>query len=386
MNRLISDGWFQLFAIGALLSLGLLIYDGSAGGHAILADNRISSLSTPVVPLAPSPPVPVVSAPPPAPISLAQMSASPPPIKSAIEDARIPSSETLVRAPTQSGPPERAVPQRAEPERVVPERAAPAPVQTSFPIYRIVPKKRGRWVVANLPGPDVDSPSIARVIFSAADGDEILLKPGLYQEPLLIWRKNLTLRGLGLRPEDVLLTSPDTLAVLKIDEASVKLENVRIEPEKGYSATAAAVLVRGRLTLRHVTARSRDVAILAAQSGERTTSIDADDSLFDGYYADLLVRGQARVELKNVRFTNPRQPIVVWRDSRVKIDSCRFRKTADSRMYAYMESSVAVANTPTAPAVSMRRSTKDAGEDARRFRFGRAAPSASWLRNNVQRP
>ena len=360
MRRLLSDGWFQIFGATALLSLGVLAYDRSA------------PRPEPMIRLEPEPPA-SAAAPSAAP---ALPTAAPTPPQADAAEQR-PSLESLIRTPAEERPASSAA-----------GGSAPG-AQESFPIFRIVPKTRGRWIVANLAGPDVDSPSIARAIYSAADGDVILLKPGLYLEPLEILGKNLTLRGLGARPEEVLVTSPNPAAVLKLDGASVRLENLRIEPERGYSATAAAVLVRsGRLRLLNVTARSQDVAILAAQGRESETSLDVDSSLLEGAYADLEVRGQARIALKNVRFTNPRQPIVVWRDTKVRIDSCRFAATPETRLYAYEESSVAVAGSPTAPPVSWRRSERDAGADKLRFPGGPAGAAAlrptRWLQDMLQ--
>jgi len=322
----------------ALLSFGILAYD------------RLTSGSASLVRLEPEPLVAAA----PTPATNLEPSAPPPQAKA----APLASSVTLVR------PPE---------GEVQPERSETAPARAKFAIFRIAAKTHGRWVVSNRPGSDVDSPSIARVIFSAADGDVILLKPGLYVEPLAITRKKLTLRGLGARPEEVLVTSPDRAAVLTVDESSVKLENLRLEPMKGYSASAAAVRVRsGKLDLLNVTARSQDVAILASQGRESETLISAASSLFEGGYADLEVRGQARVALKNVRLTNPRQPIVVWRDVKATIKSCQFVKTAETRLFVYEESSIDISGSPTAPAVARQRSIQDAQADTQRFSGGQS--------------
>jgi hypothetical protein len=343
----------------SVLSLGIHVYD------------RLETRSARTAKFEPEPPI--ASAPAPA-------AAPAPPVAVAVAPAPLPAPTSV---PTPAPAPRVDVSERPAPE--------PAPAPANSTIFRSSPRAKGRWVVANQAGPDVDSTSLARAISGAAGGDMILLKPGLYTEPLEISGKTLTLRGLGAQPEEVLVTSPDRTAVLKIEGASVKLENLRIEPERGASAAAAAVLVRsGRLTLINVTARSEDVAILAAQGGDRETSVDASSSLLEGAYAGLLVRGQARVALKRVQFTNARQPIVVWRDVKMKIESCRFARTAETRLFAYEESSAAVDDSPTAPPVSRRRSAADADADRLRFSGDQpggmtAAAQTKWTQNIFQK-
>jgi hypothetical protein len=276
------------------------------------------------------------------------------------------SPENYVRAGSGNAP--RSVAGESASPSAAATGAAGAAGAPSFPIFKIAPKTTGRWIVSNQEGPDVDSPSIARVIFSAADGDLVLIRPGMYLEPLMVLNKTLTFRGLGARPEEVLITSPSPTAVLEIFHGTVNLVNLRIEPEKGFSATAAAVyVVSGRIALRDVVARSQGAAIQAAQGQGSDTVVEAASSRLDGAYADVLVRGKARVAMKNVDFTNARQPLVVWRDTELRLDSCRFPKDAKARIYAYEESSVSVNGTPSAPLVFTKRADPDAAADKAKF-------------------
>ena len=370
MKRILSDGWFQTFA--AIVGLCLL---ATAYDRFVVHEAAAVGAAPPVpAAAAPAAPAPVLDAPGRAP-------------------APRPAEADVLAEGAKRSPVDMVRPPAEEAKGVLgQEGAAAAPAAPNFPIFRIAPKKRGVWVVSQDEGADVDSPSIARVIFSAADGDEIRIRPGKYAEPLEVEGKILTFRGTGDRPEDVVLTSPDAAAVLKVVRGGVKLMNLLIEPQEGLGA-AAVYATAGRVTLRGVVARSwTGPAVQAAQGGETQTVIDAASSRLDGGYADMLIRGKARVTVKDVDFTNALQPIVVWRDTAVGVKSCRFpRGNPRARLYVDGDSSIAVEDSPTAPPVA-RRSDADAVHDKARFgadrqgplRLGGAAanaPAKKWLKD-----
>jgi hypothetical protein len=360
MRKILGDGWFQTFAAIAGLCLLTLAYDRlivhpeplNPIERVLATPEAIALGATPPVPTAPVPTAPAVA--------LAAPGRAPGPRRAetdAAMDGANRSPVDMVRPPEEAAKPDVGADGQAE-----------VPVAQNFAIYRIAPKKKGTWIVSGEDGPDVDSPSLARVIFSASDGDEIRIRPGVYAEPLEVKGKILIFRGMGARPEEVLLTSPDMTAVLKVLRGGVKLSNLRIEPEKGVSAGAAAVYASaGRVTLRGVVARSEGAALQAAQGGDTQTVIDVASSRLAGGYADMLIRGKARVAAKDVDFGNPLQPIVVWRDTAVSVKSSRFHgKNPTARLYVDGDSSIAVEDSPTAPPVA-RRSDADAVRDKAHF-------------------
>ena len=389
MKRILADGWFQMFTAVAGLSVLIWAFDRRAPAPLLPEPPTAAVYSMPLSSVRSSPAAAPVSAPASMPVSAPAAAPVSAPVlppsaartaASRAEAASRLSPENYVRAGSGNAP------RSVAGESPSPMGAAPsAAASGSFPIFRIAPKTTGRWIVSNQEGPDVDSPSIARVIFSAADGDLILIRPGMYLEPLMVLHKTLTFRGLGAKPEEVLITSPSPTAVLEIFHGTVNLVNLRIEPEKGFSATAAAVyVVSGRVALRDVVARSQGAAIQAAQGQGSDTVVEAASSRLDGAYADVLVRGKARVAMKNVDFTNARQPLVLWRDTELRLDSCRFPKDAKARIYAYEESSVSVNGTPSAPPVFTKRADPDAAADKAKFasdqKSGQPA-RAGWMKD-----
>jgi hypothetical protein len=238
---------------------------------------------------------------------------------------------------------------------------------------------RGRWVVSNEPGPDVDSTSIAEIVARASSGDLVLIRPGLYIGHLELLRKSLTLRGLGSRPEEVMLTSPDSTAVMTAHWSTARLENLMIQPSREASLTAAAISVwSSKITLKNVVASSLGPAIESAQGDDSGTALSISSSKLNGSYADILVRGTARVALTDDDFSNERQPIVVWRDAHVTVKSCRFHAGPAARIYAYSDSSVDVEDSRTAPPLASERERADISADQDHFLPKCLAREYSW--------
>jgi hypothetical protein len=230
----------------------------------------------------------------------------------------------------------------------------------AFPIFQITAKTRGQWIVSSSGDDRADSPSIARVIYSAASGDVVLIRPGKYAETLAISHKSLTFRGTGSEPGAVVLSAP-----ISIDGGSVQLENLQVEPaDEGGPGAAAIYASSAKLSLKRVIARSAGTAVKAEQKDGDEVSVRAVASQLDGSYADVLVRGRAFVYLKDDRFSNAQQPVVAWRDAHVTVESCRFPSEPGGRIYAYEESDAAVSGSPTAPRVARERAAQGAAADS----------------------
>jgi hypothetical protein len=282
-----------------------------------------------------------------------------------------PAGQTAPAAPVPSAPPAAA----PRPEEVASRAEAAArgsPVgwigagagETPAPQKHEAARPReGRMMgaAADEPGAVREAPMrLQASIYKASDGDVILVPPGRYDEALAIG-KSLTLRGTGATPSDVLIAAP-----VMVNHASVRFENLKIAPAvQGGPNSSAIWATSAKLTLDRVVVVFLGVAVKAGQSQEQPTSVRIVSSELNGEYADLLVRGSARVELVHDRLLGGNQAIAAWRDVHVSVDSCRF--AAGSRIYAAEDSAVAVRASPTAPRRTSIRSAEDARIDHTQF-------------------
>jgi hypothetical protein len=98
--------------------------------------------------------------------------------------------------------------------------------------------------------------------------------------------------------------------------------------------------------------------------GQDPAVIEASSSRLSGTVADLLVRGKARVDLKDVTFSNALQPIVAWRSTELVLRSCRFTDDAGLKLFVYANSRVRFVDMPHPPKVVSTRDTVAARADA----------------------
>jgi len=237
---------------------------------------------------------------------------------------------------------------------VAPRQAAPAAATYN----RILPSQSGIFSVgkAGLTGSDTDS--LRDAVFSAANGDLILVKPGTYEGPIEITGKSVRIRGTGASPGDVVVRWTGPGATISARFGALDLENVRVTrgsffespiSKPGGAVYAAAATV----TMRKVELSSddSDAPPLIVEKIDSTTNqptrVSAEGSTLTGSRSNLIARGAVSMKFTRVRFESGALVGAAWLDAVIELVDCRFRATdKENVFYAYEGARVLVKGEP----------------------------------------
>lgn len=206
-------------------------------------------------------------------------------------------------------------------EQLLAQRAAGTPGAQAPPSQgaarqpRLAAKKPGRWIVDASGAVDADSKSLAQVVGSALSGDRVLVRKGVYREPLILI-DDLTIEGEGGvviesgAPETVTISGKAVLRNLTVRNLGAKLgvalglktgeaslEAVTLEAS-GESAGAAAL--EGTLALKRCMVRGGSMGIIANGSA-RLELVDSEIRGAAGPGVGLSGRASARLESVRVK-------------------------------------------------------------------------------------
>jgi hypothetical protein len=218
------------------------------------------------------------------------------------------------------------------------------------PLFRVAPSRAGIFTVgpAGLPGSDTSS--LRDAVFSAANGDLILVKPGIYEGPVDVSNKSVRIRGTGANPGDVTVRWSGSGAAISVRNGTLDLEKIRVErgPFFEYPKTepgGAVYAVASALTMRRTELTSNDPSApaLIVEQGDKPARVVADDSRFSGSSAIFLVRGPVKAKLTGVTFEGHNRPLAAWIDAVIELADCRFSDAgAETVIHAYEGARVSV--------------------------------------------
>ncbi|MBI2386086.1 MAG: hypothetical protein HYV14_08730 [Elusimicrobia bacterium] len=378
-KRLLKDTWFQMFA-----AVGGVAYVVSALGSATA---RHESLPPPAAPAAVSAPAPAAAAPadrafddpgsygavtPPAPASsdlatysgvtaaardpsamvmgpAASVPSTPP--KFTLTGSGVGNTQGIVGAPAGGlgginsllnslmGAPQAAQAPTAQAARA----ALPAPL-------RVAPSRVGIFTVGPAGTAGVDTSSLRDAVFSASDGDLILVKPGSYEGPVDVANKSVRIRGTGSYPGAVTVSWTGPGATISVRNGGLRLEKVLVERGSHfeYPKTEPGGAVYGyasALTLRDVQVNSNDSSAppLIVEQGGGSAKLTVEDVRLTGSSANVLIRGAVKAKFTRTTFDAYTRPLAAWIDSAVELVDCRFLDTtADIVILAYEGARVTV--------------------------------------------
>jgi hypothetical protein len=372
-KRLMKDGWFQMFAAVGGVALVVSILGGVSTRSA-----APPSPAPTAVPAAPAPsmaataaalPDPVAAAAAGGPITPAAPSSSDLATYSGVNSASR-SPGALIAPPASSPPPPQPAPQitltgsgvgnaagivgspggglgglfsglLGTPTRTasVAARALPA----LPPLFRIAPAKPGVFTVGPAGTAGVDTSSLRDAVYSASNGDLILVKPGTYEGPVEIRDKTVRIHGTGGFPAAVIVRWTGPGATISVRGGALDLEKLRLErgaysePQKtepGGALYAAA----SALTMRKVELDSGDSAAppLIVEEGGKPARVTAEDSRISTVGAGALIRGAVKATFTRVTFHATSRPLAAWIDAAVSLRDCIFLDTgAPSVIHAY---------------------------------------------------
>ena len=263
----------------------------------------------------------------------------------------------------------------------VPQSAPRAlPTQAALPPFnRVTPSRPGIITVGPAGAPGADTASLRDAAFSAGNDDLILVKPGTYDGPIEIAGKSVRIRGTGARPGEVTVKWTGPGATVSVRGGALDLERIRVERGASYAYPqtepgGAVYAVASTLTMRKAELSSVDPSAppLIVEQGGKPSRVAAEDSLFSGSTANVLVRGPVKVRLERVTFNASGHPLAAWIDAVVELVDCRFDGGAGLLIHAYEGARVTVAGKQKPYISGIRGSEATAFEDS----FGGARTAA----------
>lgn len=230
-----------------------------------------------------------------------------------------------------------------------------APRDWAVPLGGQSTRKNARgWVVDAAMSPDSDGPSIQRVVDSAKPGDLILVRRGIYREPLTL-RRSVRIVGAADERREVRLEG----VPIRVASASVEFENLTLAaPPKSVRARSAAnagELFDGHIKLVKVDVINKDGAgfVLSGKarllaSGTRFFVGTSAVTVKDESHVDL---SQSRVSSRDTgvrlfgrgssgnftrtTFSNGRVGVTLFPGSLATASSCLFDSLTDAGILAY---------------------------------------------------
>lgn len=232
-----------------------------------------------------------------------------------------------------------------------PGQAAQTAAMTALPpLFRVAPARAGVFNVGPPGMPGMDTSSLRDAVFSAANGDLILVKPGTYEGPVEVLNKSVRIRGTGSSPAAVTIRWTGSGATLTVRGGSLDLERLRVQRGATYESPkaepgGAVYAIASTLTMRKVELESGDPSSppLIAEQGDKPTRLAAEDSELSGQSAGLLIRGPVKAKLTRVTIHGTSRPIAAWIDAFIELADCVFASTgAEPLIYAYEGARVVV--------------------------------------------
>ena len=203
------------------------------------------------------------------------------------------------------------------------------------------PKSAGNWIVDGAMGPGADRASLAEALASAQDDDVITVRPGRYQGPFVVSR-SLTIVGVGMGPDDVVLDSDGPLTVA-VAGGKVSFKNLAISNSGTRYTTAFSVIKaearlegvhlkavgqgarvsRGTLTLAGCTLAAR-IALIA----EDNAHLSAADCAVSGTDVGALLKGDAiAASFTRCKFSDSERGVNIEGRSKLSVDHSEFSLT-----------------------------------------------------------
>lgn len=375
-KRLLKDTWFQMFAaVGGVASVVSILGTASTRHDSLPAPATPAAASAPAAPHAPAAPVATAAEviTPPAPASsdlatyrdpsalvmgpAAQPSSTtpppPPPPKVTLTGSGVGNTQGIVGAPAGGMGTINSllnslmgVPQAAQAPTLSGQAARPA----LPPALRVTPSRVGIFTVGPAGMAGVDTPSLRDAVFSAADGDLIVVKPGSYEGPIEVAGKSIRIRGTGSYPGAVIVNWTGPGATVSVRNGGLELEKVLVERGSHFEYPktepgGAVYAVASALTVRNAQINSNDSAAppLIVEQGGGTARLTVEDVRLTGSSANVLIRGAVKAKLTRTTFDAYTRPLAAWIDSAVELVDCRFLDTtADIVILAYEGARVTV--------------------------------------------
>lgn len=382
MKRHLRDGWVQVFVAISAFSGIIGVFGGRTRSERVtppapVAAVPASPLSAPAAQL----PAPAPAFPPPPPLGM-DPEPDPPPKMTISGPGVVPYAPGAAPAPGPANPMLGIVQSLSS---IAQNTMLMATRPNSYTL--VSPKKKGRFLVAPPGDQDADTDSVANAVYSARDGETVEIKPGTYDGSFIVSKREVVIRGLGLRPQDVVIRTQDAgPAIMALDGAHIRLENLRVarmgNDQLPATKRAALYASGSKLTLRLVELHSREymgVAVLMEQ-GAVTSELDLRGGLLDGDYADLVVRGHGKVRAANTRFLHEEQPVVLWRDASATLTDCDFKLSPDGALYAYEGSRIDFSSGPKRLVRGVREDAR-LTDDANLFSDSSRGQATSWKRS-----
>lgn len=219
---------------------------------------------------------------------------------------------------------------------VTPRQAAPAVAAFN----RIAPAQSGVFSVGKIGLTGADTDSLRDAVFSAANGDLILVKPGTYEGPIEVSGKTVRIRGAGANPGDVIVRWTGPGATLVARYGSVDLENLRVTRGSFFDSPrvgpgGAVYAVAAIVSMRKVELRSddSDSPPLIVEKGDTPTRVTVADSVLTGSRANTIVRGPVSVKFTRVLFEPNMLVGAAWLDAVIELADCRFGGGAKENLF-----------------------------------------------------
>lgn len=359
-KRLLKDTWFQMFAAVGGVAYVVSVLGSATARHASLpppATPAAVSVSAPAAAPAPSAAAAEVITPPAAassdlatyrdPSALVMgpaaqpSSATPPPPappKFTLTGSGVGNTQGIVGAPagglgglssminTLMG-----MPQAAQAPTISGQAAGPA----LPPALRVAPSRVGIFTVGPAGMAGVDTSSLRDAVFSASNGDLILVKPGRYEGPIEIANKSVRIRGTGTHPGAVEVRWTGPGATISVRNGGLELEKVLVErgAHFEYPKTepgGAVYAIASALTVRNAQINSNDSGAppLIVEQGGGSARLTVEDTRLTGSSANVLIRGAVKTRFVRTTFDAYTRPLAAWIDAAIELVDCRFLDTA----------------------------------------------------------
>lgn len=257
-----------------------------------------------------------------------------------------------------------------------------------IPYSRVTPSRSGVFTVGPAGTPGTDTASLRDAVFSAGNGDLIVVKPGSYIGNLEVMNKSVRIRGAGAAITDVSVLYDGRGPAISVRNGELDLENLTVGHAAGndpdiLEPTGVVYAIGSALSMRRVNLNSLDYRApsLLAELGEKPTRITVSDSTMQ----DMAVRGAVKAKLTRVSFVNfTRNPVAAWIDAYVELIECRFAANKEPVISAYEGARVVVTGEQK-PRISAERGGETAAIEESFGSKKRAATRASGFAKDIFR-
>lgn len=208
-------------------------------------------------------------------------------------------------------------------------------------VYAIFPKTKTKLIVSRLG--DGDYKSINEAIKNATSGMVITVRPGTYQESLVI-DKPVKIIGEGLRSEIIIESKESNCILMKTDYAEVRGLNLRGQTGQNNQKYFTVYITQGQLILEDCDIISDSLACIGVQ-GATSNPIIRRCQIHQGQGGGILVyeSGRGTVEDSDI-FANTFAGVEVRMDSTFIIKDCRIYNGETGGVFVDKNGKATVAN------------------------------------------